>query len=209
MSDPGDISATAGIELSFRREDGQDAVGEAEQLRGAAIPEPPGPFLGSDVIGDRQVGLLPPQLATQPHIGADVIDQHQAIQALVLKQTIHPGLQAQGRQDQRQGFPQADRSHRSRIRQQFRPRSFHPRPAEGQNLQRQAPPLGFLMQGTDQQAALQITGDLAGADQQPHHQRLLDAGIGPRRPCPMEASRKRQKWAAAGRRSCCLACSSA
>ena len=49
------------------------------------------------------------------------------------------------------------------------------------------------MQRRNQQAALQITRHLTGADQQPHHQRPVAAGIGPRRPFEIEPSRNVQR----------------
>ena len=144
--------------------------------------------------------MLMPQLASQTHIGAHVIDQHHGIERPVPQQPIHPGLQLQGGQDQRHGLPQTDRTHRGRVRQQLSTSSLHPRSAQSQQLKVKAPSLSLPLQGRDQQAALQVTGNLSGADQQSQHQRAVRAGIGPRRPGPIEASRKLQRCSAAGSR---------
>ena len=181
MAHPAHIRTAGGIELGLCREDRQDPVGEVQQTGGAAIAKAPGPLLGSDVIRDRQLRLLAPQPCAQAHIGPDVVDQHHPIKGLFLQQRIHPGLQPQRGKNQRNGLPKADGPHRCGVGDQHRTRRLHARATQGQHLQLKPPPFRLQPQGANQQAALQITGDLPGADQQPNHQRPC-TGIGPRRP---------------------------
>ena len=181
MAHPAHIRTAGGIELGLCREDRQDPVGEVQQTGGAAIAKAPGPLLGSDVIRDRQLRLLAPQPCAQAHIGPDVVDQHHPIKGLFLQKRIHPGLQPQRGKNQRNGLPKADGPHRCGVGDQHRTRRLHARATQGQHLQLKPPPFRLQPQGANQQAALQITGDLPGADQQPNHQRPC-TGIGPRRP---------------------------
>ena len=206
MPHPGDICATGGIKLRLRRENRQDPIGETQQLCGAAIAETPGPLLGSDVVRDRQLCVLLPQLASQTHIRPHVINQHHTVEGAGPQHPVHPRLKPQGGKNQRDCLPEANGAHRCRVLQQFRAGLLHPHSTKGQQLKADAAPRCFPAQGIDQQAALQITGYFTGADQQPHHQRLPRAGIGPRRPLLIDASRKLQRCSAAGRSSCSRAC---
>ena len=200
MAHPGDGGPMGGIEPRLFREDRQDAVGEADQAGGAAVPHPPGPLLGSDVIGDRHPRIAALEAKPQIDVGPHVVDQHHAIGRVIGQPAPQPGLQLQGGQHQGQRLPEADGPEAGGVGQQLGTGGLHPPAAQGHHLQGKVATVGLKVQGPDQQAALQITGHLTGAHQQAHHQR--GGGRGPRRPGPTEASKKSQSSAAAGSKGC-------
>ena len=188
MAHPGHLGATGAVEAGLLREDRQDAVGEADQAGGATVADAERPLLRGDVVGDRHPGQAAADAAAQAHVGAHVVDQHHPIGGGGRQPAVHAPLQPQGGQNQWDRLPQADRPHRRRVGQQAGAGPLHARAPQGGDLQRQPALIGFGPQGLHQQAPLQITGHLAGADQQALHPR--PAGRGPRRPGPIEASRK-------------------
>ena len=134
MANPSDIRSTLGIKLSLGRKNGQDLIRKTKQLGGAAIAKAPSPFLGSDVIGDRQRRAVFAQPSPQPSIRSHVVDQYHRIGRALRQQAIHLGLQPQGGQNQRNGFPETDRAHWSGVGNQLCASRLHPGTTESQDL---------------------------------------------------------------------------
>ena len=201
MPDPGDIGPMGCIEGRLLWKDRENPVREAEETARPAIIHPPGPFLRGDVIRDGDLWQRATQALTEANIGPHVINQHHRIRRTRRELSVDPGLKSQGGEHQRQRLQETDRPHRGRICQQLSTGGFHSGPAKGHHLKGETPPSRLAVQRRHQETSLQITGDFTGADQYTHHQRCA-AGIGPRRPLAMEASRKPQRWSAAGSRGC-------
>ena len=200
MPHPGDIGPAGAIKPRLLRKDRQDPIREADQPGGAAFAHAEGPLLGGDVIEDRRAGQTTLDLHAQVDVGPHVIDEHDAIGGGLAQPLIDPALDLQGGPDQGQGLPEANGPHCRGVGQQGGPGLTHPLTAEGNHLELQAAGLGFIVQGLDQQPPLQVTGDFSGADQQSPHER--PAGRGPRRPGPIDASRKLTRVSAGGSRVC-------
>ena len=169
MAHPGDRRAMGLIEGGLIGKDRQDAIGELQQAGGAAVVHAPGPFLGSDVIGDGHLGKLAAQALAQTHVGAHVVDQHHRIRRPLQQLAVHPGLQLQGWQHLGQVLQQPNRTQRGCVSKELSASGLHAGAAEGQHLQRDPARCGLTVQRLHQQAALQITRHLTGADQHAHH----------------------------------------
>ena len=109
-----------------------------------------------------------------------------------------------GRQDQRDRFPQPNRPHWSSIGQKFSAWAACIRGPPRASRSSSRPRRAASRFNAHEQAALEITGDLPGADQQSHHQRLLCRH---RSPAPLargrfqktaELSRRREQLLAPG-----------
>ena len=136
MAHPGDRRSMGLIKRGLIGKDRQDAIGELQQAGGAAIVHAPGPFLGSDVIGDGHLGELSPQALTQTHVGAHVVNQHHGIRWPLQQLAVHPGLQLQGWQHLGQMLQKTNRTQRGGVSKKLSASSLHARATEGQHLQR-------------------------------------------------------------------------
>ena len=152
---------TAGGQTQPPRKDREDLVGEVEQTGGTAITEA-SPFLGGDVIRDRQLGSLPSEPCPQPHWPrrSRSAPLHQGP---CLRQCIHPSLKPRRGKNQRHGLPEADRPHWRSIGDQGSPRRLHA--ATQASTSRSSPRRSASARRARINGhALQITGNFSGAD---------------------------------------------
>ena len=153
------------------------------------------------------MGVAPLHLTAQADIGTHVVNQHYPIRGGLDEPATQDPLQLQRGQHKGQHLPQSNGAHGGSVCQQLGTGCLHAAAPQGHHLEGNLAPPGLQVQRFDQQRSLQITGHLAGAHKQAHHQRW--AGKGPRRPGPVDASRKLHNSSARGSSDCCRAWSRA
>ena len=156
MAHIGDLRATTAVVAGLLLKDGEDLVGEADQVGAPLRAELERPLLGSDVIRDRHLGIAALEIQAQVHIGPHVVDQHHPIGHLLVKPAPQAALQSQGGQEERQGFPETNRAHAHGVGQQAGTGALHALPAQGHDLQGQPAPPSLPLESRHQQGSLQV-----------------------------------------------------